>query len=74
MVATAAGRVLSSGKISPAGGRENKVHTHIGALLAIPAFLAVLLAGTLWRLAAAHLVRSSSPTAQSIGGAMAVQY
>jgi hypothetical protein len=50
------------------------VHTHIGALLAIPAFLSVLLAGTLWRLIAAHLVRSKSTTAQRVGGAMAVQY
>lgn len=50
------------------------MHTHVGALLAIPAFLSVLLAGTLWRLIAGHLVRSKSSTAQQVGGAMAVQY
>ena len=50
------------------------MHTHIGALLAIPAFLSVLLAGTLWRLIAGHLVRSKNPMAQRVGGVMAVQY
>jgi hypothetical protein len=50
------------------------VHTHIGALLAIPAFLSVLLAGTLWRLIAGYLVRSTSGTWQHVGGAMVFQY
>lgn len=50
------------------------MHTHVGALLAIPAFLSVLLAGTLWRLIAAHFVRSKSTTLAQVGGAMAFQY
>jgi hypothetical protein len=50
------------------------VHTHIGALLAIPAFLSVLLAGTLWRLIAGHLMKSDSQTLQHLAGAMAMQY
>jgi hypothetical protein len=50
------------------------IHAHVSALLAIPAFLAVLLAGTLWRLIAGRLAASSSPTLEALGGAMAVQY
>jgi len=50
------------------------MHTHVGALLAIPAFLSVLLAGTLWRLIAAHLVKSTSPALQNVGAGMAFQY
>lgn len=50
------------------------MHTHIGALIGIPAFLSVLLAGTLWRLIAGYLVKSDSSTAKKVGGAMAFQY
>jgi hypothetical protein len=50
------------------------MHTHVGALLAIPAFLSVLLAGTLWRLIAGHLVKSSSASLAQLGGAMIWQY
>jgi hypothetical protein len=50
------------------------MHTHIGALLAIPAFLSVVLAGTLWRLIAGYLVKSTSPNLQHLGGAMVFQY
>jgi len=50
------------------------VHTHIGVLLAVPAFLSVLLAGTLWRLIAGYFVKSSSTTLQHIGGGMIFQY
>ena len=50
------------------------MHTHVGALLAIPTFLSVLLAGTLWRLIAGHLVKSSSPQLAALGGAMVFQF
>lgn len=50
------------------------MHTHVGALLAVPAFLSVVLAGTLWRLIAGHLIHSNSALARMIGGAMAFQY
>jgi hypothetical protein len=50
------------------------MHTHIGALLAIPAFLSVLLAGTLWRLIAAHLVKSQTTWMQHLAAAMITQY
>lgn len=56
------------------GVRFHSMHTHIGALLAIPAFLSVLLCGTLWRLIAGHLMRSESATAQQLAGAMAFQF
>jgi hypothetical protein len=50
------------------------MHTHFGALMGFTAFLSVLLFGTLWRLSAARLAASSSPTAQNIGAAMAIQF
>jgi hypothetical protein len=50
------------------------LHTHFGALIIGGTFLGVLLAGTLWRLSAAHMVTSSNPTLRSMGEAMAVQY
>ena len=50
------------------------MHTHIGALMAIPAFLSVLLCGALWRLGAGYLVNSKSPRLKQLGGAMAFQY
>lgn len=50
------------------------MHVHIGALNLMTAFLGVILIGTLWRLAAAHLASSSSPALAQAGKAMAFQY
>jgi hypothetical protein len=50
------------------------LHTHFGALVIGGTFLGVLLAGTLWKLTAAHLTTSASPLAQQVGAAMFVQY
>lgn len=50
------------------------LHTHFGALVIGGTFLGVLLAGTLWKLTAAHLVTSNNATAQTVGAAMLVQY
>lgn len=50
------------------------MHTHFGALVIGGAFVGTLLAGTLWRLLAAHMVTSSSPTMVTLGKAMAFQY
>lgn len=50
------------------------MHTHFGALVIGGTFLGVLLAGTLWRLSAAHLVTASNPRAVQLGKAMAFQY
>lgn len=37
-------------------------------------FLAVLIIGTLWRVAAYHLVASNNETAQHVGAGMLIQY
>lgn len=37
-------------------------------------FMAVLLAGTLWRIVAYHLMASSNTTAVHLGAAMTTQY
>jgi hypothetical protein len=50
------------------------MHTHFGALVIGGTFLGVLLAGTLWRLIAAHLVAAPGTTSTTIGRAMAFQY
>lgn len=50
------------------------MHTHFGVLVIGGTFLGVLLMGTLWRLAAAHMAVSNNPTAQAVAKAMAVQY
>ena len=50
------------------------MHTHVGAIHLVTAFLGVVLVGTLWRISAAHLVASGSPTAAGLGKAMAFQY
>lgn len=50
------------------------MHTHFSAMSALAAFFAVLLLGTLWRLASAHLTASRNVTAARIGMAMAFQY
>ena len=44
------------------------------AASAMTIFFAVLLAGTVWRLAAFHLTSSTSPGARTLGQAMAFQY
>ena len=50
------------------------MHTHVGAIQLVSAFLGVVLVGTLWRVGAAHLVASDSATAKQVGKAMAFQY
>ena len=50
------------------------MHAHFSAVSAASVFLAVLVWGTLWRLAAAHMVASSNTTLQHLGQAMAFQY
>jgi hypothetical protein len=50
------------------------MHTHIGAIQLVTAFLGIALVGTLWRISAAHLVALDNPTASNIGKAMAFQY
>jgi len=50
------------------------MHTHVGALHLVTAFLGVVLVGTAWRLSAAHLIASSNATAAQVGKAMLVQY
>lgn len=59
---------------TPPARTSTGLHTHFGALIIGGTFVGVLLAGTLWRLTAAHLVVSANPTARRIGEAMAVQY
>ncbi len=49
-------------------------HVHIGFFAIGTAFVGVLLAGTLWKLAATHLATSTSPSAQQLGKAMIFQY
>ncbi len=50
------------------------MHTHFSAVAALNIFLAVLIMGTLWRLACYHLIASSNETAQHIGRAGSFQY
>lgn len=50
------------------------MHTHIGALHLVTAFLGVVLIGTLWRLLAAHAASSNSPWLTQLGKAMSFQY
>lgn len=50
------------------------MHTHFGVLVIGGTFVGVLLAGTLWRLTAAHLAVSSNPLAVQVAKAMAFQY
>lgn len=53
---------------------STSMHTHFGVLVIGGTFLGVLLAGTLWRLIAAHLAVSPNPMAQAFAKTMAVQY
>lgn len=50
------------------------MHTHFSAVSAASIFLAVLVFGTLWRLAAAHLIASNNSRANNLGQAMVFQY
>lgn len=50
------------------------MHTHFSAVMALNIFLAVLIVGTLWRLASYHLVASSNPGLVHVGKAMGFQY
>lgn len=50
------------------------MHTHFSAMAALNLFLAVLIVGTLWRLATYHLVASGNPTVSHLGRAMGFQY
>jgi hypothetical protein len=54
--------------------RRPALHTHFGALVITSAFLGTLLAGTLWRLTAAHLIASGSPARVQVGRTMLFQY
>jgi hypothetical protein len=50
------------------------VHTHFSALSALNTFLAVLLVGTVFRLAALHLQCSANSSLSHLGAAMTFQY
>jgi hypothetical protein len=50
------------------------MHAHFSVLMVANTFLAVLMAGTLWRLSSLHLVASNNPTLSRLGAAMAFQY
>lgn len=50
------------------------MHTHFSVMSAAQAFLAVVIVGTAWRLAAYHLTGSSNESMQHVGKAMAFQY
>lgn len=50
------------------------MHTHFSAVHAAGIFLAVLVWGTVWRLAAAHFAASDNQTLNHLGKAMAFQY
>jgi hypothetical protein len=50
------------------------MHTHFSFMSAAQVFLSVLVIGTLWRLAALHLVASSNPTFAHLGKAAGFQY
>jgi hypothetical protein len=47
---------------------------HISALAAMHVFLAVLLIGTFWRLASAHLIASPNQNLANLGRGMSFQY
>jgi hypothetical protein len=50
------------------------MHTHFSAMAALNIFLAVLIVGTLWRLACYHLIAADNPTLNHLGRAGAQQY
>lgn len=50
------------------------MHTHFSGMGAINTFLAVLVVGTVWRLASYRLAASSRAECRNLGSAMAFQY
>jgi hypothetical protein len=54
--------------------RGSSIHTHFSVMSAMQVFLCVLVIGTLWRLAAYHLVASSNEQLNHLGKAMGFQY
>jgi hypothetical protein len=51
------------------------MHTHFSLMMALSAFMSILVVGTAWRLTAAHLAaNNNSPALQHLGKAMALQY
>ena len=50
------------------------LHTHFSAVTAFQTFLAVLIVGTVWRLASLHLTASPNPRVSQAGQAMSFQY
>ena len=50
------------------------MHSHFSALTALNVFLAVLMVGTLWRLASYRLAASPRAEFRNLGTAMAFQY
>lgn len=50
------------------------MHTHFSAVAAAGVFLAVLIWGSIWRLAAAHLMASENTKLSTLGQAMIFQY
>lgn len=51
-----------------------RVHSHFSGLNALNVFLAVLMVGTLWRLASYRLAASPRTELRNLGTAMAFQY
>jgi hypothetical protein len=49
-------------------------HTHFSVIAASQAFLSVIIVGTLWRLAALHLMASNNPVLNQLGEGMSFQY
>ena len=50
------------------------MHTHFSAMTALNVFLAVLIVGTLWRLACMHAIASKNEFVSHAGRAGAFQY
>lgn len=50
------------------------MHTHFSAMAALNIFLAVLIMGTLWRLASYHMVASKNDSVAHVGKAMGFQF
>lgn len=50
------------------------LHTHFSWVGALQAFLAVVIVGTLWKLAAMHMMASDNDVLNHVGKGMAFQY
>lgn len=50
------------------------MHTHFSAVSVLNVFVAVLIAGTLWRLLSARAMASKNSTVSTLGQAMSFQY